>query len=80
MFMPIVSGRVLDSLTEEPVENATVVSGESFALTDEMGNFVIDLKREGNQKFIVIQRYYKKFVFTADVFDGLDLIIYLERE
>lgn len=59
--MALVMGQVIDRQTKQPVENATVVIGSQFALSDDTGHFrFANPVVNGNYNLQVLQRYYKK--------------------
>jgi len=78
--MTVVVGHVSDAATGMPVENATVVIGTNFDLTNESGDFIVRLEGSGRYKMSVIQRYYKKFSQEVSIMGDTDMNIHLFRE
>lgn len=78
--MTVVVGRVSDAATGAPVENATVIVGTNFDLTNESGDFIVRVGGTGIYKMSVIQRYYKKFKQEISIMGDTDMNIKLIRE
>lgn len=75
-----VSGRITDADTGIGVENATVVIGQEFALTDQHGFYTILNVPAGTHPIYAMQRYYQKFASTLDINGNLGVNIGLHRE
>jgi len=78
--MTVVVGHVSDAATGNPVENATVVIGTNFDLTNENGDFIVRIGNSGRYKMSVIQRYYKKFSQEISIMGDTDINVHLVRE
>lgn len=77
--MAIISGSVVDNISGSPIENATVIIGNSLSLSNEGGFFSLDVP-SGRHDLVVIQRYYKKIKEYIDIFGDTPLFIRMERE
>jgi len=78
--MVVVVGNVVDAETGFPVENATVIIGTNFDLTNENGDFIVRVDSPGTYKMSVIQRYYSKYVEELTILGDTDVKVYLLRE
>jgi hypothetical protein len=62
-----------------PVENATIVIDDKFALSDENGNFVISNITPGNHEIQVVHRKYQTLSTQVDVNRNIEnAILYIK--
>ena len=75
-----ISGQITDAATGAGIENATVVIGQKFALTNQHGFYTITGVPGGTLRVTVLQRYYQKFESLVDIDGNLAINIQLTRE
>lgn len=77
--MASITGTITDAITGSPIENATVIIGDSLAFSNENGEFTIN-SPIGRQRLVVIQRYYKKIKDFVELGEGSTITIRMERD
>ena len=79
--MVLIRGNITDALSGRPVENATVIIGSSWALTDENGDYIIyTTMLPGNYELKVSHRYYKRVEETVSINKDCVVDIPMTRE